>query len=168
MPDTALTPSPVDSPLDEAHLARLRTMVRLLETAIRVPGTRIRFGADALIGLVPGLGDLVGGVLSALIITEAIRAGVPRPVLLRMFGNIGVDVIGGAVPVAGDLFDLFWKSGVRNLALLEQYHRHPDRTRQATHRALVWLALGVGLLAAAGMALALVSAWWVLRWLTGA
>lgn len=166
MPDASLARPGDGSPLDEAHLARLRTLVRFLETAIRVPGTRIRFGADALIGLVPGLGDLVGGVFSALIVTEAIRAGVPRPVLLRMFGNIGVDVIGGAVPVAGDLFDLFWKSGVRNLTLLEQYHRHPDRTRQATRRALIVLALGVGLLAAAGMALALVSAWWVLRWLT--
>lgn len=167
MPQVPIPAPARSTELDPVQLARIRALVRLMETAIRVPGTQIRFGADAIIGLVPGLGDLVGGVLSALIITEAIRSGVPRPVVLRMFGNVGVDVIGGAVPVAGDLFDVLWKSGVRNLALLERYHDQPDRTTSGTRRGLVALAVGVGLLAAAGMAVAVVSAWWILRWLTG-
>jgi len=168
MPDASRPVLPSPATPDPVHLARIRALVRFLETAFRVPGTRIRFGADAIIGLVPGLGDLVGGLLSALVISEAIRSGVPRSVLLRMFGNVCVDVMGGAVPIAGDLFDVLWKSGVRNLALLEQYHDHPDRTSAATRRGVVALALGIGVLAAAGMALAVATAWWILRWLSGA
>lgn len=150
-----------------ASLRRLRTLVTLLETAFRVPGTRIRFGADALIGLVPGLGDIVGGILSAVVIGEAIRAGVPGAVLARMLGNVALDVVAGAVPVAGDLFDVYWKAGVRNLALLEAYHHHPERTGRAARRLLLALGLAVGLLAAASMALAAASVVLLARWFGG-
>lgn len=162
----------IDSKL-EAHqegaaaerLDRLETLVHFLETAVRVPGTRIRFGADAILGLVPGLGDLVGGLLAALVIGEGIRSGVPRPVLFRMFWNVAVDVILGAVPGVGDVFDVFWKAGVRNLALLRRYHDLPDRTVAASRRGMLALAAGVGLLAAAGMALAVASTVLLVRWL---
>lgn len=166
-------PAPVPAPatLEDAtaseRLDRLAALVRFLETAIRVPGTRIRFGADALLGLVPGLGDLVGGLLSALVISEGIRSGVPRPVLLRMFWNVAVDVVGGAVPGVGDVFDLYWKAGVRNLDLLRRYHDLPDRTAAASRRGLLALALSFGVLAVAGMAVALAATLWLLRWLTG-
>jgi hypothetical protein len=151
----------------QERLDRLETLVRFLETAIRIPGTRIRFGADAIVGLVPGLGDLVGGLLAALVISEGIRSGVPRPVLVRMFWNVAVDVALGAVPGVGDAFDLFWKAGVRNLALLRRYHDQPDRTADASRRGLLALAAGVGLLAAAGMALAVASTVFLVRWLLG-
>jgi len=141
--------------------------VTLLESAVRIPGTRIRFGADALIGLVPGLGDLVGGLVSALIVSEAIRAGVPRAVLIRMFTNVAVDMLGGAVPLAGDVFDVAWKAGARNLALLEAWHERPDRTAVATRRGLLLLAAGIGLVAAVGMALALASILLLVGWLAG-
>jgi len=164
-PPDSIRPPP--ERLVPAELSRLRSFVTLLETAFRIPGTRIRFGADALLGLLPGLGDIVGGVLSAVVIGEAIRAGVPGPVLLRMVGNIAVDVIVGAVPVAGDLFDVYWKAGVRNLALLEAYHHHPDRTARAARRLLLALGAAVGLLAAAAMALAVGSTVVLIRWLGG-
>ncbi len=167
MPTPPSAPSAQRSGLSPAHLQRLRGYVNLLETAFRVPGTRIRFGADAVLGLVPGLGDVMGGILSAVIVGEAVRAGVPRPVLLRMFLTVALDVIVGAVPVAGDIFDVFHKAGVRNLALLERYHEHPDRTSAATRRGLVILAAGVGLVAAAGMALAVASAIILWRWILG-
>lgn len=167
MPTPPTAPPPHPSGLSPVHLQRLRGFVNLLETAFRVPGTRIRFGADAILGLVPGLGDVMGGVLSAVIVSEAVRAGVPRPVLLRMFLNVALDVLAGAVPVAGDLFDVVWKPGIRNLALLERYHEQPDRTTTATRRGMLVLAAGVGLVAAAGMALAVASAVMLWRWILG-
>lgn len=160
-------PHPVPSGLHPVQLERLRAYARLLESAFRIPGTRWRIGVDALAGLVPGLGDIMGGMLSSVIISEAVRAGVPRPVLLRMFLNVGLDVVVGAVPVLGDAFDIFWKPALRNLALLERYHERPDRTAAATRRGLVLLAIGTGLVAAAGMALAVASAFWIWRWLLG-
>lgn len=167
MPSLPSAPASERSGLSPVHLQRLRGFVNLLETAIRVPGTRFRFGADAILGLIPGLGDVMGGILSAVIISEAVRAGVPRPVLLRMFLNVALDVTAGAVPLAGDLFDFLWKPGIRNLALLERFHEHPDRTTTATRRAMLVLAVGVGLVAAAGMALAVASAVILWRWILG-
>jgi hypothetical protein len=158
---------PTGSGLDPVHLERLRGYARLLESAFRIPGTRWRVGVDALAGLIPGLGDIMGGILSSVIISEAVRAGVPRPVLLRMFLNVAVDVVAGAIPVFGDAFDIFWKPALRNLALLERYHERPDRTAAATRRGLLLLALGIGLVAASGMALAVASVFWIWRWLFG-
>lgn len=149
------------------RLERLESVVALLDTAWRIPGTRVRFGVDAIIGLVPGLGDLVGGMVSALVIAEAIRSGAPALVVARMFLTLGADVVLGAVPVAGDLFDLFWKAGHRNLALLRRYHDHPDRTVRGTRRGLLVLALGVGMLAAAAMALAIEAVGAILGMITG-
>lgn len=160
-------PSPPGSALSTAHLMRLRAFATLLESAFRIPGTRIRIGVDALAGLLPGLGDVMGGVLSTVIVTEAVRAGVPRPVLVRMFLNIALDVLAGAVPLVGDVFDVVWKPGLRNLALLERYHDRPDRTTAATRRGLLLIAAGIGLVAAAGMALAVASVVLLWRWLLG-
>lgn len=148
-------------------MERLRSLVRFLETALRIPGTRIRFGADAVIGLIPGVGDLAGGMLSALVITEAVRANVPVPVIFRMFGNVAVDLLVGAVPVAGDIFDLFWRSGVRNLNLLERYHAHPARVAASARRTLWLVSAGIGLLAGAAMAFAVFMTMVLWRWITG-
>ena len=166
MPDESPSRSIVRHEEAAERLERLRRLVGFLETAVRIPGTKIRFGADAVVGLVPGLGDVVGGLLSTLVITEAIRANVPGPVVQRMFWNVAVDLIIGVVPVAGDVFDLFWKAGVRNLALLEQYHDEPARVTPATRRTMLWIAAAFGLLAAAAMAFGLMLALAFLRWLT--
>jgi hypothetical protein len=104
--------------------ARLDTLARFLDSAIRVPGTNIRFGADALLNLIPGVGTLTSKGMSAYLIWEARRLGVPMPILLRMAGNVGVDFVISAVPVVGWVGDVFFRSNLRNMALLR---RHIDQ-----------------------------------------
>ena len=109
------------SPRDEARLKRVRLLSRLLDEQFRIPGTTQRVGLDGLIGLIPGVGDAAGTLLSAYILYEAIRLGAPPSVLLRMAANIGIDAVVGAIPVAGDLFDIVWKANKRNATLLHAY-----------------------------------------------
>ncbi|MBA3496061.1 MAG: DUF4112 domain-containing protein [Gemmatimonadales bacterium] len=130
--------------LDPARLGRLRRVGYLLDSSIPVPGTRFRFGIDSLIGLVPGIGDLVGGALSVYIILESARLGVPRSVLARMGWNVAIDTLVGEVPILGDLFDAGFKANVRNLALLDGVAREPLEARRS-NRLFVAL-LGTGLL----------------------
>jgi hypothetical protein len=92
----------------------------LLDSSFRIPGTRMRGGLDPLIGLIPGLGDAVGIALSAYLVIECMRLGVPRRTLARMVWNVAVEGIVGAVPILGDLFDLRFKANVRNVRLLER------------------------------------------------
>jgi hypothetical protein len=129
---------------DPRRLERLRTITRLLDSAVRVPGTRYRFGLDALIGLVPGIGDAIGAIFSTLIIFQAARLGVPKSTLMRMMANVGLDTIVGEIPLLGDLFDFGWKSNTRNLALLEEHLQQPGPAKAGSRRVL--LLLGGGLL----------------------
>jgi hypothetical protein len=101
-------------------LAGARRIAKLLDSAVGVPGTRIRFGLDALLGIVPGLGDVAGAAMSAYLVLLGSRLGVSPAVLMRMVGNVAVDAAGGALPVLGDLFDVGWKANTRNLHLLER------------------------------------------------
>ena len=103
------------------RIERLERLARLLDTAIVVPGTNIRFGADAIIGLVPGIGDTITTALSAWIVYEAHKLGVPRRLLARMITNVALDGVVGAVPLAGDLFDVMWRANQRNIRLLRQH-----------------------------------------------
>lgn len=109
----------------ERRLAALRALRRLLDDAFGVPGTRIRFGWDAIIGLVPWAGDLVTALLAGALVVQAHRMGVPRVVQLRMLVNIGIDLAIGLVPLAGDVADVFWKANTKNLALLERHAARP-------------------------------------------
>ena len=109
------------SPQDEARLKRVRILSRLLDEQFRIPGTTQRIGLDGLLGLIPGVGDAAGAILSAYILYEAIRLGAPTSVLLRMVANIGIDAVIGAIPVAGDIFDVVWKANKKNAALLHAY-----------------------------------------------
>ena len=132
-------------------LARARTLARLLDSAAKVPGTGIRFGADAVLGLIPGLGDVAGAALAGYLVLLAQRLGAPRAVVLRMLANVAVDTIGGTVPVIGDLFDVAFKSNTRNVALLEQAVQQPVTTTR-TSRLMVWgTLLGIVLLVAGGL-----------------
>lgn len=115
------------SPELESGLQALRWLQRLLDEAFRVPGTRLRFGWDAIIGLVPWAGDVVTALLGCTIIIQAHRMGVPRIVQLRMLLNVGIDLAIGVVPFVGDVADVFWKSNTRNLALLERHAAEPVR-----------------------------------------
>jgi hypothetical protein len=134
-------------------LRRVRTIASLLDDAIRIPGTNLRFGIDPLIGLVPGLGDLLGGAASAYIILEAARAGAPASVLLRMAINVGIDTLVGSLPVVGDAFDFAWKSNARNVDLLTRHVESPRHTKRAS-MALVVLLVAAIIAAAAGISLA--------------
>lgn len=100
---------------------RVRVIARLLDNSISIPGTGWKIGLDPIVGLIPGIGDLIGAVLSAYIVLEAARAEVPGFTLVRMLANVGFDTLVGAVPAVGDLFDAAWKSNTRNVALLERH-----------------------------------------------
>lgn len=111
----------------EASVARLRRLATLLDTAVRLPGG-IRVGADAVIGLAPGIGDAITTLLAAYIVAEAHRLGLPRAALWRMAGNVALDAVLGSVPILGDLFDVGFKANIRNLAIIEK-HLGTDRLR---------------------------------------
>ena len=127
------------------QLERLKRLSRVLDSAIGIPGTRYRFGLDAIVGLVPGIGDAIGAVFSIYIVFQAARLGVPKLTLARMIGNVGVDTIVGEIPLLGDLFDVGFKSNIRNLSLIEQHVHLPSAAKSQSRRVL--LVLGVGLLA---------------------
>ena len=102
-------------------LARLDRLARILDTALVIPGTRIRFGADALIGLVPGIGDAVTTALSAYIVYQAHRLGAPAPLITRMVLNVALDSAITAVPIAGNVADVFFRANRMNLRLLREW-----------------------------------------------
>jgi hypothetical protein len=109
------------SPGAQARLARLRRLAWLIDGAFRLPGTRFRFGLNSVIGLLPVGGDAVLGAMSLYIIYEAAQLGVPRAQLARMAANVGLEVVGGSVPILGDLFDMALKANLRNLAIIERH-----------------------------------------------
>lgn len=108
-------------PSDPARLAQLRRWAVLLDSAFKVPGLPVRFGLDAVAGLVPGVGELTTPAFTLLLLSNGLRAGVPVPVLGRMVLNTGIDALIGLVPLLGDVTDIGWKANLRNLALLEQH-----------------------------------------------
>lgn len=99
----------------------LRRVARALDSAVRVPGTSFRFGLDPVLGLIPGVGDLVSPLFTLGILFQARDLGVPRIVQLRMIFNVAIDVLTGFVPLIGDLFDFAWKANNLNMALLERH-----------------------------------------------
>lgn len=133
------TPAPIVGIHQPPQVERLRALSRLLDSAFVIPGTRYRFGLDALIGLVPGLGDAVSAVFSGYLILQASRLGAPRSVVNRMIANVALDTAVGWVPLLGDLFDVAWKSNNRNMALLEEHLRQPAAAKAGSRRALVLL-----------------------------
>ncbi|WP_326521056.1 DUF4112 domain-containing protein [Leptothoe kymatousa] len=112
-------------------LQRLQGISHLLDNAIAIPGLGYRVGLDPLIGLLPGGGDLMTGLISIYIVFEAARLGVPAATLGRMGWNILVELVLGTLPMVGDLFDVVWKANARNVALLEHHIRHPRPSRNA-------------------------------------
>jgi len=96
----------------------LDILSHLLDDFIKVPGLPIRFGLDGIMGAVPGIGDVLGGIASCIIIVAAWSRGVSYPTLLRMIANVGIEVVVGAIPVIGDAFDIAWRANRRNYALL--------------------------------------------------
>lgn len=135
----------------DRSLAEVQALAWLLDNSIRVPFTGgRRFGLDAVIGLVPGFGDLVSGALGLIVVWRASRMGVPRIVVARMLATTAVDIAIGVIPIIGDAFDLWFKANSRNLALMRRHLEEPGTsTRQD------WLVLGATV-GAALLAVALV------------
>jgi len=107
---------------------KLNRLAWLLDNTFRIPGTQIRFGLDGLIGLIPGIGDAAGAIISSHILTQAAQMGVPKSILLKMAFNIGFDAILGIIPVLGDISDFMWKANLRNVQLLNDYLEQPEKT----------------------------------------
>ena len=105
----------------------LDLLAHLLDDWFRIPGTPIRLGLDGLIGLIPGLGDLLAGLASCLLIVAAWIRGVPYVTLVRMAVNVGLEIAVGAVPLVGDVFIIAWKANRRNYALMTRHLRQPHR-----------------------------------------
>lgn len=103
--------------LDDAAVERMRAVAKLLDEQVEVPGTDFRVGLDPLVSAIPVAGDAVGAVISLYIVAEAAYLGVSFSTVLRMLGNVAIDAIGGSIPYAGVLFDVFWKTNKRNLEL---------------------------------------------------
>lgn len=109
---------------------RMEAMERLLERSLTVPGTRVAIGLDAVVGLIPVIGDAIAAAMGAYLIWEARNLGLPRWKLWRMAGNVAFDAAVGAVPVAGDLFDFAFRSNSRNLKLVKRHlDKHHPETR---------------------------------------
>jgi hypothetical protein len=138
--------------IENTEIRRARALARVLDTAVGVPGTRIRIGLDAILGLVPGAGDIVAGALSGYIVLVAVRRGAPAVIIGRMLANIGIDTLIGSVPVLGDIFDVAFKSNVMNVELLERYAAQPAAV-ETRSRLLGWLFIAflALLLAAVGV-----------------
>ncbi|MBX9583094.1 MAG: DUF4112 domain-containing protein [Gemmataceae bacterium] len=132
------------------HKAAVRTLAKYLDNVFVVPGTNFRVGLDTLIGLIPGLGDVLGSAIGGYIILVAAKLGVPKAVIGRMLLNQGIDAAVGIVPFAGDLLDAAWRSNAKNARLLEQALEDPARARRGSTWVLIGLGLVVLLIGAAG------------------
>jgi hypothetical protein len=118
----------ISAPRSRAErIARIDALATLLDTAFVIPGTNIRFGLDALIGLVPGIGDAITTMMSLYIVREARALGAPRFLVARMLTNVAIDGLVGAVPVVGDVFDVAWRANRRNMALLQKHLANEPR-----------------------------------------
>lgn len=137
----------------DPRVERLRTLSRVLDNALRIPGTKYRFGLDAVIGLVPGIGDAIGAIFSVFIVFQAARLGAPKSTLFRMMSNIGLDTIVGEIPLLGDLFDFGWKANSKNMALLEDHLQQPVAAHRTSRRVLVLVGVGLLLILAVVIAL---------------
>ncbi len=140
---------------------KLTRLAWWLDSSIPIPGLKFRFGLDALLGLIPGVGDLAGTALSSIILIAAARRGAPASILLRMGVNIALEALIGIVPILGDVFDVVWKANQRNVRLLAEYGERPADVRRRSGWLMASLLAGV-LALLAGVAFA---AYWVLRWL---
>lgn len=121
-----------------------RKYAEFLDSSFIVPGTKVRLGADSLIGIIPGIGDWMGAFLSSYFLIYATRMNAEPWVLIRMYVNIVVDLLIGIIPLIGDLFDVGWKANLRNAELLERLEINPEKV-QSVSKLLMWMLL-VGLL----------------------
>lgn len=149
------------------RVQRLRRLSHLLDNAIVIPGTGYRIGLDPIIGLIPGGGDTLGMIFSSAIVMESARMGASKPVLQQMVFNILLETVAGTVPVVGDIFDVTWKSNIRNMALLEDHLQieHPVRARNQGFAIL--LLIGLFLVFAACLTVSVLLLHWLIQTIGG-
>ena len=149
-----------------AWLFRDETLLRLeilLDEAFYIPFTRIRFGIDGIIGLIPGLGDVIAGLLSLIIPIAAWIRGVPYITLCRMTVNLGIGVIVGSIPILGDAFDIAWKPNRRNYQLLRRHLGDPRRHTWKDWAFLIGLGCAIALIFAIPIVLVIGTLAWLIR-----
>ncbi|MFK8182983.1 MAG: DUF4112 domain-containing protein [Phormidesmis sp.] len=137
-----------------SSLKRVKQLSYLLDNAVGIPGTDIRFGLDPVIGVLGG--DVVTGIVSVYIVYEAMRMGLPGATIGRMGFNILLDTLTGLVPVLGDLFDVGWKANSQNVVLLEKHVANPVPSRTADK---VFAVVVMAVLLALVISMAALSAW---------
>lgn len=123
--------------------ARARSIAFIMDTMFKVPGTNVRFGLDPLIGLVPGLGNAVGAMVSSFVLFQSARSGIARIVLVRMAMNVLINTGVGAVPIIGDIFSVWWKSNLRNYRL---YQKHAAATAASTRNDWIFVIILISLI----------------------
>jgi len=146
-------------------LEQLRIITRLFDQAFQLPGTRWRFGLDALIGLVPGLGDIVGAMVAIHALNVARKLNAPNVVRLHMLSNIALDALVGIVPIVGDIFDFAFKAQSRNLALLDAWVASPDHTARRSRRGLLLIPIAILVVFATVTALGVWMLYLLIHWL---
>ncbi|MGZ8868047.1 MAG: DUF4112 domain-containing protein [Thermoanaerobaculia bacterium] len=144
-------------------LLTLRKFADLMDRAVPIPGTSQRVGFDAAAGLIPGVGDIVTGAMSAWIIVSAVRHRVPLPKIFRMFVNLLVDLIVGAVPLFGDVFDVFHKQNVMNMRILLDHRNRqlPPRKKRDVVGAAAVVIIIVSIMALGAMIAAIAAIYWI-------
>ena len=143
------------------RVARIRRLSRVLDSAVTIPRTNIKVGLDPIVGVLPGIGDVVPTAASAYIVAEAAALGAPRATLLRMCLNLLVDAVVGSIPLLGDAFDVAWRANDRNVRLLEARLADPSGTRR-DRRAVAVLGVVVFLSVLAVGVVGAVAVWWLL------
>jgi hypothetical protein len=144
------------------NLDAMRRYAWILDSLFEMPVVKVRFGLDAIAGLVPGLGDLTTPIFSSYLLLQAFRMRVPKVVLLRMMLNVGLDALVGLVPIFGDLFDIGFKANMRNMALVER-HANPFEKPTRADYVFVWAMLAI----LAGLALLPIILFVTLLYFTG-
>lgn len=143
-------------PTVDPRLGRIRTLARMLDSAVAIPGTKIRVGADSILGLIPVVGDLGGAALSGYIVLASARLGAPPSTLLRMLINIAIDTVVGSVPVLGDMFDVGWRANMKNADLLEAHLGGSVQSRRANRLVVAGVVAGLFVLAVGATAIGII------------
>jgi hypothetical protein len=146
-------------------LERLRLIAQLFDRAFGIPGTKWRFGIDALFGLVPGLGDIAGALVGVYALRVARNLRVPGEIQLHMLMNIAIDALIGMIPVLGDIFDFAFQAQTRNLALLDRWVKTPDRQKRRSRLGVVLIPLAIVLVFATLTALGVWMLFILFHWL---
>lgn len=136
---------------------RIRALARVLDSAVKIPGTQIRIGADSIFGVIPVVGDLAGAALSGYIVLASARLGAPASTLVRMLVNVGVDAAVGSIPVLGDMFDAGWRANMRNADLLESHLGGIEPVRKANRWVVAGVVAGLVVLAVGAITLSVLA-----------